>query len=176
MAADPSPVMKMASYLRQAKRKLDICMFKFTAKTLLEVILDLHRAGIKVRIITDAHEDEDPYSQMDDVRKAGIEIKSNHRQSENRLCMHHKFNIIDDKLLLMGSLNWTHGAMTKNHEAIIVTSEKTLIEPFVELFKELWDKFERHTERTKQEREVSRINSIKAYNSNVLHSIPLASQ
>lgn len=176
MATSPSPVIKMAGYLRQAKRKLDICMFKFTAKSLLEVILDLHKAGVKVRIITDAHEDEDPYSQMDDIRKAGIEIKSNLRQSENRLCMHHKFNIVDDKLLLMGSLNWTHSAMTKNHEAIIVTSEKTLIVPFIELFKGLWDEFEMHTERTKQEREESRINSIKAYNSNVLHSIPLANQ
>lgn len=169
---------KFNSYLRGTRKKIDVCIFKLTSRSVAVILMDLHRTGIQVRVVTDANEDEDPKSQMDHLRSAGIVIKSNSRPSDTayRSCMHHKFAIVDNDTLMMGSLNWTVTAITKNYESVIVTSNRLMVKPFIEHFNKLWRDFQPHKDRTKQEREESRINSIKAYNSNVVHSINLTCQ
>lgn len=52
--------------------------------------------------------------------------------------MHHKFAVIDDTLLINGSLNWTQRAVLRNHENIMITSSKLFISQFLEEFENLW--------------------------------------
>lgn len=76
------------------------------------------------------------------LKEAGIEIKSNKKGTG--ALMHHKFLIIDDSLLLSGSFNWTSKAVVSNYEAVTVTSDRSLVEPFISQFDQLWDEFNAH--------------------------------
>ena len=38
--------------------------------------------------------------------------------------MHHKFCVVDDSILIMGSYNWTYSAANKNQESIIITENE----------------------------------------------------
>jgi cardiolipin hydrolase len=56
--------------------------------------------------------------------------------------MHHKFAIIDNKLLLSGSFNWTRQAITGNHENVLITNNQDILSPYMEEFKRLWKLFD----------------------------------
>ena len=44
--------------------------------------------------------------------------------------MHNKFAIIDGKLLINGSFNWTYQATKKNFENVVVTNNESLVNQF----------------------------------------------
>jgi phosphatidylserine/phosphatidylglycerophosphate/cardiolipin synthase-like enzyme len=52
--------------------------------------------------------------------------------------MHHKFAVIDDFLLINGSLNWTAKGVRQNHENVIISDSKVYIREFKTEFKQLW--------------------------------------
>lgn len=55
--------------------------------------------------------------------------------------MHHKYIIIDKKILLNGSLNWTLQAMCGNDENLMITTQKQFVKLFLNNFENLWQKY-----------------------------------
>ena len=55
--------------------------------------------------------------------------------------MHHKFVIVDSKLLLNGSFNWTRQAITGNQENLLVINVPHVVEKYLEEFDKLWVEF-----------------------------------
>lgn len=62
---------------------------------------------------------------------------------ESSYIMHHKYVIIDKKLLMNGSLNWTLQAICGNDDNLMITSQEQLVKQFVDNFESLWLKFKR---------------------------------
>lgn len=137
-----SSMIKFLSYLASAKYSVDLCIFMFTQSTLAVLLRELHEAGVRVRIITDGCEDQGLASQVERLREAGIKIKSN--KLGTGALMHHKFVVIDNKILLSGSFNWTNKAIVSNYEAVLVTSDRSLVLPFIQEYARMWDKFDYH--------------------------------
>lgn len=52
--------------------------------------------------------------------------------------MHHKFVIIDNKILISGSINWTKSAFFGNFENMLVTNEPAIVKPFMYEFERIW--------------------------------------
>ena len=52
--------------------------------------------------------------------------------------MHHKFFIVDKKLVLTGSYNWTRSAALYNQENVISTDDEFVVEKFLNEFEKLW--------------------------------------
>ena len=70
--------------------------------------------------------------------------------------MHNKFAIIDNRLLLTGSYNWTFSANNRNDENLIVIDDPEIIEIFQNQFANLWtNKYS--LERTQQLYEIAKI-------------------
>jgi len=122
--------------IRDAKSSLDICVFTITDDRITDRVIDAHRQGITVRIITDNDKQHDTGSDIARLRGAGIEV----RQDPDDDHMHHKFAVIDRKRLITGSYNWTRGA-TYNHENVLVLSDKDTLARFGKEFDRLWDSF-----------------------------------
>lgn len=55
--------------------------------------------------------------------------------------MHHKFVIIDNKILISGSINWTKSAFFGNFENVLVTNESAIVKPFINEFERIWTMF-----------------------------------
>jgi phosphatidylserine/phosphatidylglycerophosphate/cardiolipin synthase-like enzyme len=122
--------------LRDARKSLDICVFTITDNRISDTIIDAHRRGIAVRIITDNDKQFDDGSDI--ARMVRAEVPT--RFDPDRDHMHHKFATIDGERLITGSYNWTRGA-TRNHENVTVLSDKVLIEAFDQEFDRLWKTF-----------------------------------
>ena len=99
-------------YLRSAKRTLDICVFTISDDYIAEVIRQKHQSGVRVRIITDDDTRSNQGSDIIELQRLGIPVKTDDSPSH----MHHKFAILDGKVLINGSFNWTVQASTACYE------------------------------------------------------------
>jgi cardiolipin hydrolase len=127
----PQRIMQLVQAARSA---LDICVFTITDDRLSGAMIDAHRRGVALRVITDNEKAFDLGSDVTRLQDAGIELKVD----QTPFHMHHKFALFDRQLLLTGSYNWTRGAARDNLENYIVTSERRLVEPFQDVFERLW--------------------------------------
>jgi phosphatidylserine/phosphatidylglycerophosphate/cardiolipin synthase-like enzyme len=46
--------------------------------------------------------------------------------------------IIDSQIVLVGSTNWSHFSLDKNHEANILINSKELAKEYEKYFEEIW--------------------------------------
>lgn len=120
-----------------AKKSADVCVFTITDDRITRSLLDAHRRGVKVRVLTDDQKAFDPGSDVEQIERAGVPLKVDRTPYH----MHHKFAIFDGIRLLNGSYNWTRGAANDNEENIIDTGDTRLIAQFQRQFDELWAKF-----------------------------------
>lgn len=130
-------VNKVMALIRKVQKTADICVFTITDDRVSDALIDAHRRGIKVRIITDNDKAIDLGSDIERLGSAGIPV----RMDMTEFHMHHKFALFDGHILLTGSYNWTRSAAMNNQENIVLSGEHRLISTFSELFEKLWKEF-----------------------------------
>ncbi|GBL99996.1 Mitochondrial cardiolipin hydrolase [Araneus ventricosus] len=129
----------LLNVLRFAKHTLDVCVYMITCSVLGNALVECQERDVKIRVITEirnsGEEGEVIGSQIGKLRNAGISV----RCSSSSFWMHHKFLVADNEILVNGSFNWTNQAVMGNYENLIITSEETLVQPFITEFQRLWD-------------------------------------
>lgn len=102
--------------IRQATKKIFIAMFTLTDPTIVETLIQAKKRGIDVRIAVDYYTAKGAsHKAVAVLQNAGIEIYL----SQGRELLHHKWAVIDDTILAMGSANWTKAAFSKNHDFLL---------------------------------------------------------
>lgn len=110
-----------------AKDSLKIAMAWFTNQVLFQLILDKAAGGTKIQIIisdSEANFRQDTGLDFDALQRKGVKISVTSSGSDYHF-MHHKFVVIDEKILITGSYNWSNNAHT-NFENILVIEDTTL--------------------------------------------------
>ena len=77
-------------------------------------------------------------SDVVDLAKEGIEIRTD---SDLRDYMHNKFVVVDRRIVMTGSYNWTTHASTANQENLVVMENNTLVEKFSAQFEVMWKSY-----------------------------------
>lgn len=126
---------RIASLFARARRAVDACVFTITDDRIASAMLEAHRRGIALRVITDNDKALDLGSDIERLRAAGILV----RIDRTAYHMHHKFAVFDGTMLLNGSYNWTRSAAENNHENFVLTSDRRLIDSFAAAFEQLWN-------------------------------------
>ena len=121
--------------LEEAQKSVDICVFTVTDDRLAAAILDAHRRGVAVRLLTDDDKSFDRGSDIERLEAAGVPVRTD--RSEHH--MHHKFALFDRALLITGSYNWTRSAARHNRENLLVSDDPRLVAPYLRRFDEDWD-------------------------------------
>jgi phosphatidylserine/phosphatidylglycerophosphate/cardiolipin synthase-like enzyme len=128
---------RIRSLLKSAAQSVDICVFTITDDRISRPILDAHRRGVSVRIITDDEKAFDRGSDAEFLARNGVPLVVD----RTRHHMHHKFAIFDNKRLLSGSYNWTRSAADRNEENFLITSDRILVKTFRKQFDKLWKEY-----------------------------------
>eukprot|EP01113_Clastostelium_recurvatum_P036190 TRINITY_DN512_c0_g1_i2.p1 TRINITY_DN512_c0_g1~~TRINITY_DN512_c0_g1_i2.p1 ORF type:complete len:164 (-),score=37.25 TRINITY_DN512_c0_g1_i2:43-534(-) len=124
-------------FLGSAQHTMDICVFNITDNRIAHVIEAAHRRGVKVRIISDDDQAMSLGSDIVELNKHGIPVATDNTKAH----MHHKYCVIDGRLLLTGSFNWTRSASLENRENIIITADAELVKKFDANFAGTWKEF-----------------------------------
>ncbi len=127
----------LASQLEASKTSIDAAVFTITDDRITEALVDAHRRGVRVRVVTDDDKSGDAGSDIWRLLRSGIPVRTDHSPT----WMHHKFAVIDDATLLNGSYNWTRAGATQNQENFLVTADPVLVRAYSDAFERLWSEF-----------------------------------
>lgn len=139
--ADPNnPDKVFIKLVSQAKKTLDIAIFDIEEENTCKALIKAKKRGLKVRIVTDSDSLNDkvkfsqPRQVIEDMKKAGIPIVDDQRSG----LMHHKFAIIDDEIVLTGSLNLTVNALFRDNNNALKIVSKELAQSYKAEFERLF--------------------------------------
>ncbi|XP_049730740.1 mitochondrial cardiolipin hydrolase [Elephas maximus indicus] len=132
-----SALSRLLRALLAARASLELCLFAFSSPQLGRAVQLLHQRGVRVRVITDCDYMALNGSQIGLLRKAGIQV----RHDQDLGYMHHKFAIVDKKVLITGSLNWTTQAIQNNRENVLIMEDEEYVKLFLEEFERIWEEF-----------------------------------
>ena len=125
---------KLIEFISSAESSVRIAMAWFTNRDIKESLIELKKSNPKIiiEIVVDKNYVNDKYfsNTQADFEEIGIIIK----QNLTRKFLHHKFLIIDERIVITGSFNFSKKA-NSNLENIIVTKSKDLSDYFYRLFK-----------------------------------------
>ncbi|XP_004433458.1 PREDICTED: mitochondrial cardiolipin hydrolase [Ceratotherium simum simum] len=132
-----SSLSRLLCALLAARSSLELCLFAFSSPQLGRAVQLLHQRGVRVRVITDCDYMALNGSQIGLLRKAGIQV----RHDQDLGYMHHKFAVVDRKVLITGSLNWTTQAIQNNRENVLILEDEEYVRLFLEEFERIWEEF-----------------------------------
>lgn len=130
-------VNKIVEWLNESKKTLDVCMYMISSEILTNTLINAQKRGVFVRVINNDINNNTIWK----LSSHGIANRSKKCKNVESL-MHHKFIIIDNKQVILGSLNWTMSGIRHNWENVFLTNEKKFVKPFRQEFQRLWNIFD----------------------------------
>lgn len=133
--------------IEQARKELLVAVFAFTSDDLARAIVQAKKRGVAVQVVLDREFDlanERSKGKFFDAQKiplrrvSGMKGKAAERDAG---LMHQKFAVIDRRIVLTGSYNWTYSADSLNDENLLLFRDAApLAEEYRKTFVRLWER------------------------------------
>ncbi len=121
--------------IRNAQIYIYIPAFYLTHPDLIDELINARRRGIEIKIIVDETSVNGDYVDLDKLKQNNIEVKVENWTGK----MHMKSIIIDNNILIIGSMNFTKQGERRNDENILIIKNSTnLTTKYKKHFLELW--------------------------------------
>jgi phosphatidylserine/phosphatidylglycerophosphate/cardiolipin synthase-like enzyme len=108
--------------------------FVFTDDDIASAIIARHRAGVRVRIVTETRNVDGDGSDVAAFQKAGIDILPD----GNSYMMHHKVIVIDNDVVVTGSYNFSSNAANDNDENVLILHSAEIAGQYLEEFERVY--------------------------------------
>jgi phosphatidylserine/phosphatidylglycerophosphate/cardiolipin synthase-like enzyme len=120
--------------VKRARREVLVQAYSFTSDPLTAALVEAKKRGVHVEILLDRSNEMERYSELHVLLEHGLAplIDANHSIA------HNKVMVIDRRLVLTGSFNFTHQAENENAENLL------MIQHHLELVKAYRDNFLAH--------------------------------
>ena len=116
---------------------VDIAVYSITNPAIVDSILDAHKRGAKIRVITDRTQAKGKGSLVQKIHDAGIPVVTNVKHKIE----HNKFAVFDGRHVVSGSYNWTTNASNSNSENCLFFDQPD--KEYSERFKYLWNLYQK---------------------------------
>ncbi len=130
-------VKRLIGLIEVARKTVDVCVYTITDDRIAEALLAAHRRSVTLRILSDIAKTQDPGSDVVRLARSGIAVAIDTPEK----LMHHKFAVVDDRLVATGSYNWTRAAAEANDENLVISGDPRLVRAFGNEFERLWGKY-----------------------------------
>lgn len=132
--------------LSQAESSIYIAVAWLTNRDLFDILVEKAKSGVTVQLLL-SNDEINQKCYLDFSRlKIGNSVAYLIGDGKTDL-MHNKFCIIDRRIVITGSYNWSYKAEKNNHENIVITTDDfELADQFIAQFKQIRDRYFAHQE------------------------------
>ncbi|MEM7296529.1 MAG: phospholipase D-like domain-containing protein, partial [Pseudomonadota bacterium] len=147
-------------HLKQSQEQVNLALFVFSEQQLVDQMAIAHQNGVAIKALIDRSFAFRPYSEGLDM--LGVALPQDHATSkacqtepQNRPwpdpiktigtpklnpgdLLHHKFGVIDQSVVVMGSHNWSDAANRLNDETVIAIAHPTVAAHYQQEFDRLY--------------------------------------
>ena len=131
---DPT-VEAIRAALRNARERIVFMAFSFTHPRIGDALLERARAGVEIHGVVERSGAEAPVSQFDRLRRAGIDVL----KDGNPYNMHHKVFVIDRRVVIFGSYNFSRNAEQDNDENFLIVADPAMAARFEAEFARIYE-------------------------------------
>lgn len=140
--------------INNAQTSIDAAFYELNLETVTQALIDARNRGVQVRLVVDdeAFVEEEEIapddSTLDMLQAAGFALycedvdlePANYdmRCDDRSALMHHKFMIIDNSVIWMGSMNMTHNGVYNNNNNFIRITSSRLAQNYQFMFDEMF--------------------------------------
>ncbi len=126
---------RIISLIKSAKSSIHFLAFAFTNPKISQALIDANGRGVKVKGVFDKAQNRyQKYSQYKRLKSNGVVV----RFDKNRFKLHSKVFIIDKKIVVMGSYNFTKKANITNDENSIIIKDRDIAGIYLKNFYEIF--------------------------------------
>jgi phosphatidylserine/phosphatidylglycerophosphate/cardiolipin synthase-like enzyme len=133
---DDGVASRVYDILTEAEKSIYFLAFSFTSDDLGQIIRTQAENGLDVAGVMDADQVKSNIgTEYDPFKQAGLKVFVD----GNKGLMHHKTMIIDDRVVITGSYNFTRSAETRNDENLVVLYNPAIANFYMEEFNRIYN-------------------------------------
>jgi hypothetical protein len=125
---------RIISEINNARQTIFLAMAWFTDRDIANAIISAKSRNVTVEIVLSSNEQNETVKQM--LREVSINVHA-FETGDNRGMMHHKFCLIDSRITINGSYNYSLNASKNNVENIQVSDDTKTYQQFLAEFERL---------------------------------------
>ncbi|MFQ5728882.1 MAG: phosphatidylserine/phosphatidylglycerophosphate/cardiolipin synthase family protein [Waddliaceae bacterium] len=119
---NPTGAYRIRQLFRTAQKTIRIAMFTWTRLDFADDIVKAQKRGLDIQVAIDAQSGGGVSAKVvERLQNGGVPV----RLSKGGPLLHYKFMVIDDRILVNGSANWTKAAFTQNDDCFIILYDLT---------------------------------------------------
>lgn len=122
--------------VNKSKTSIYMPTFLITHRELTSALISAKKRGVKIKVIIDAANASNKYSKHQQLRDNGIEVKVENYAGK----MHAKTMIIDEKHVVIGSMNFSRSGEEKNDENTVILNNPQIAKFLIKQFNIIWEK------------------------------------
>lgn len=117
---------RIVSAIESAKTSILVHSYSFTSQPIADALVRAFEKGVDVKVLIDKSQLRGKHSQRSFISQKGIPVFIDSAVG----IAHNKVMIIDERLILTGSFNWSKAADSKNAENLLFIEDPTLAEAY----------------------------------------------
>jgi mitochondrial cardiolipin hydrolase len=117
---------------------IDAAVHRLNSQRLARALARARERGVDVRLVLDRSKFEKSQATRRLLSASGLPFRLACGRDGGESKMHHKFALLDNRVVITGSYNWTFASEARNHENILLLREPGLVDTFRREFDALW--------------------------------------
>src|SRR5437016_8821696 len=117
--------------LARATNSVIVQAYSFTSAPIAKALVEAQRRGLHVAVILDKSQRTEKYSSADFLNNSGVPTYIDAKHA----IAHNKIMVIDGRIVLTGSFNFTTAAEEHNAEHLLVINDPILAAPYTDNWK-----------------------------------------
>lgn len=132
---DDGVINALASLLTSAEQSIHFLAFSFTSNELGDIVRAKAEAGLTVAGVMDREQIlSNQGTEFDPFRQARLEVLIDGIDGQ----MHHKVFVVDEKIVALGSYNFSRSAEERNDENLLIIYDADIAKQFMQEFRRVW--------------------------------------
>lgn len=126
----------LVTLMAGAEESIHFLAFSFTSNDLGDMVRQQAEAGLTVAgVMDDEQISSNQGTEFDPFRQAGLDVRIDGIDGQ----MHHKVFIVDEKIVVLGSYNFSKAAEERNDENLLIIYDEAIAQQFMMEFERVWE-------------------------------------